>query len=252
MMKYSNQTRILVSIDCVVFGFDGENYKLLLIQRGFEPEKNKWSLMGGFLQPQESLDEAAQRVLHELTGLRNVYMEQLHAFGYPSRDPAERVIGLTYVALIDIKKYEKQISDHFKPKWFLMDTLPQLIFDHPQMIGMSLKHLRYKAALHPILFELLPERFTLPQLQILYEGLYGITIDKRNFSRKVLSTGIIRKEFEKDKTKSKKGAYFYTLVKENYQAQFQRILNFIPKSDIPPGIESESKVNVSYAKFSDN
>ncbi|HSI74685.1 MAG TPA: NUDIX domain-containing protein [Lunatimonas sp.] len=252
MMKYSNQTRILVSIDCVVFGFDGENYKLLLIQRGFEPEKNKWSLMGGFLQPQESLDEAAQRVLHELTGLKNVYMEQLQAFGCPSRDPAERVIGVTYVALIDIKKYEKQISNLFKPKWFLMDNLPELIFDHPQMIELSLKHLRYKAALHPILFELLPEKFTLPQLQILYEGLYGITIDKRNFSRKVLSTGIIKKEVEKDKTKSKKGAYFYTLVQENYQAQFQRILNFIPKNDIPPGIETESKVQLAYSELSDN
>jgi 8-oxo-dGTP diphosphatase len=251
-MKYSSQTHVLVSIDCVVFGFDGENYKLLLIQRGFDPEKNKWSLMGGFLQAHESLDEGAQRVLYELTGLKNVYMEQLHTFGCPDRDPAERVIGVTYVALIDIKKYEKQISDFFKPQWFLMDEMPELIFDHPEMICLSQKHLRYKAALHPILFELLPEKFTLPQLQILYEGLYGITIDKRNFSRKVLSTGIIQKEIEKDKTKSKKGAYFYSLVMENYQAKFQRVLNFIPKNDIPPGLDPETNVQVSYAELSDN
>ncbi|EON77989.1 putative Nudix-like regulator [Lunatimonas lonarensis] len=241
MIEYSNQTRMLVSVDCVVIGFDGEDYKLLLIQRGFEPEKDKWSLMGGFLQPSESLDEAAQRILFELTGLRNVYMEQLHAFSHPNRDPVERVIGMTYFALIDIKQYAKQLCDHFQPNWFKMKSLPALIFDHQNMVDLTLKQLRYKAALHPILFELLPKKFTLPQLQILYEGLYDIPIDKRNFSRKVLSTGIISRKQEKDKSKSKKGAYFYTLNQESYHAQFQRVLNFIPKNEIPPSVESDQK-----------
>jgi len=252
MMKYLNQERVLVSIDCVVLGFDGENYKLLLIQRGFEPEKGKWSLMGGFLQPDESLDEAARRILQELTGLKDVYMEQLHAFGSPDRDPAERVIGVTYVALVDIQRYQQQITDLFKPHWFVLDNLPELIFDHPQMIEMALKHLRHKAALQPILFELLPDKFTVPQLQILYEGLYGIPIDKRNFSRKVLAAGILQKEEEKDKRKSKKGAFFYTLVKENYQAQFHRVLYFIPKNDIPPGLDSEPKIHYSYSELARN
>lgn len=245
MIKYSNQTRMLVSVDCVVFGFDGEDYKLLLIQRGFEPEKDKWSLMGGFLQPDESLDEAAQRILTNLTGLRNIYMEQLHAFSQPQRDPVERVIGMTYYALIDIKQYARQLSDLYQPKWFNMKSLPNLIFDHQEMVNLSLKQLRYKAAMHPILFELLPDKFTLPQLQILYEGLYDISIDKRNFSRKVLSTGIITKEEEKDKSKSKKGAFYYTLNKANYQAQFQRVLNFIPKNEIPLSVESDQKEPVA-------
>lgn len=239
MIAYSNQTRMLVSVDCVVIGFDGEDYKLLLIQRGFEPEKDKWSLMGGFLQPDESLDEAAQRILYELTGLRNVYMEQLHAFSHPKRDPVERVIGMTYFALVDIKQYERQLSDHFQPNWFKMKALPRLIFDHEDMVNLALNQLRYKAAMHPILFELLPKKFTLPQLQILYEGLYDFRIDKRNFSRKVLSTGIISRKQEKDKSKSKKGAYYYTLNQENYHAQFQRVLNFIPKNEIPPNVELE-------------
>lgn len=241
MIKYANQTRILVSVDCVVFGFDGEEYKLLLIHRGFEPEKDKWSLMGGFLQPEESLDEAAERILHELTGLKEVYMEQLHAFSHPDRDPAERVIGVTYFALVDIKQYERQLSDHYQPKWFKMNKLPKLIFDHQEMVNLAMKQLRYKAAFHPILFELLPKKFTLPQLQILYEGLYDIDIDKRNFSRKVLSTGLIKREIDKDKSKSKKGAFYYSLNIENYQAQFQRVLNFIPKNEIPPSVEVDQK-----------
>jgi len=231
-MKYSNQTRILVAVDCIIFGFDGSEYKLLLIQRGFAPEKEKWSLMGGFVQPKESLDMAAERVLNQLTGLHNVYLEQLQAFSSPERDPIERVIAVAYVALIDINKYQKQINDDFHARWFPMKSLPKLIFDHNDMVETALQKLRYKAAFHPILFELLPEKFTLPQLQTLYEGLYDTKIDKRNFTKKVLSTKILNRQDEKDKSSSKKGAYYYSIDEVAYKDNFQNFLNFIPKNDL--------------------
>jgi 8-oxo-dGTP diphosphatase len=230
-MKYSGQTRILVAVDCIVFGFDGENFKVLLIQRGFAPERKKWSLMGGFIQPEESLEVAASRVLKQLTGLEGVYLEQLQAFGDPHRDPVERTLAVAYFALIDIQKYEKQLNHEYNAEWFLLNEMPQLIFDHEQMVEAAKNRLRYKAALHPVLFELLPEKFTIPQLKNLYEGLYGTTFDKRNFSRKVLSTGLLVKQKDKDKGSSRKGAYYYKLDKRKYSENFQAFLKFIPNPD---------------------
>ncbi|AWW31392.1 DNA mismatch repair protein MutT [Echinicola strongylocentroti] len=237
MNKYSNQTRILTAIDCIIFGFDGSDYKLLLIQRGFAPEKEKWSLMGGFLQSDESLDQAANRILKKLTGLEDLYMEQMHTFSKPDRDPVERTIAVAYVALIDIQKYEQQISDKFQAHWFSMNELPHLIFDHEDMVEMAKSRLRYKAALHPILFELLPKKFTLPHLQAMYESLYETKIDKRNFTRKVLSTNMLIKEKDKDKTSSKKGAFYYSIDESKYKDQFQTVLNFIPRNEIPTANE---------------
>ncbi|MDB5014783.1 MAG: mismatch repair protein MutT [Daejeonella sp.] len=228
MIRYSGQTRILVAVDCIIFGFDGEHFKLLLIQRGFEPEVKKWSLMGGFIQPHENTDIAANRILMELTGLEGVYMEQLQVFSEPTRDPIERTICVAYFALVDIHQYETQLNDNYHAEWFLLKDMPNLIFDHKEMVREAQKRLRYKAALHPILFELLPGRFTIPQLQSLYEGIYDIYIDKRNFSRKVLSTNLLIKQNEKDKLNSKKGAYYYVLDKEKYAENFQAFLNFIP------------------------
>ena len=221
----------MIAVDCIVFGFDGEKFKLLLIQRGFAPERKKWSLMGGFIQPEESLEVAANRVLKQLTGLEGVYLEQLQVFGDPKRDPVERTLAVAYFALIDIQKYEKQINHEYNADWFLLDEMPQLIFDHEQMVEAAMKRLRYKAALHPVLFELLPEKFTIPQLKNLYEGLYGTTFDKRNFSRKVLSTGLLVKQKDKDKGNSRKGAFYYKLDKQKYSENFQAFLKFIPNPD---------------------
>ncbi|MBF9252822.1 NUDIX hydrolase [Pontibacter sp. 172403-2] len=231
MLKYSGQSRMLVAVDCIIFGFDGEAYKLLLIQRGFAPEKQKWSLMGGFVQPHESVDEAANRILEQLTGLKNVYLEQLHTFGALNRDPVERTIAVTYFALIDIQKYEKQINNEYNAEWFSLNEMPDLIFDHKQMVDMAKNRLRYKAALHPILFELLPEKFTFPQLQALYEGLYDTVFDKRNFTRKFLSTGLFIKQRDKEKESSKKGAFFYKLDQDKYSSDFQAFLKFIPNPE---------------------
>lgn len=228
MTKYQKQTRLLAAVDCIIFGFDGHELNILLIQRGFEPERGKWSLMGGFIQPDESPDDAATRILKGLTGLDGVYLEQLHTFGRPNRDPIERTLSITYFALIDIQRYEKQLSDEYHAEWFPLHKMPNLIFDHNEMVKMAREKLRYKAALHPLLFELLPEKFTLPLLQTLYESVYDTQFDKRNFSRKILSTNLLIKQNDKDKDNSRKGAYYYKLDTKNYKTNFQAFLSIIP------------------------
>ncbi|HYJ37471.1 MAG TPA: NUDIX domain-containing protein [Chitinophagaceae bacterium] len=228
MKHYSKQTRMLVAVDCIIFGFDGQELKLLLIHRSFEPQKGKWSLMGGFLQPAETFEKGTARILKQLTGLEGVYMEQLHAFGEPTRDPVERTISIAYFALIDIHKYEEQISDDYNAEWFPLSKIPRLIFDHERMVQLAKEKLRYKAAFHPILFELLPEKFTLPQLRNLYEGIYDAELDKRNFIRKIRSTKLLVKQKEKEKESSKKGAFYYKLDKRRYNSNFDAFLNFIP------------------------
>lgn len=223
---------MLAAVDCIIFGFDGEALKLLLIHRGFEPERGKWSLMGGFVQADESADAAASRILKTLTGIEGVYLEQLHTFSDPARDPIERTLSIAYFALIDIHQYEKQLTDEYHPEWFPLDKIPHLVFDHRQMVNMAKDKLRYKAALHPLLFELLPLKFTLPQLQTLYESVYESEFDKRNFSRKVLSTRLLIKQEDKDKAGSKKGAFYYKLNRKNYNANFQAFLNIIPNAHL--------------------
>jgi len=228
MTLYTDQTRILVAVDCIIFGYDGENLKLLLIKRGFQPRKDEWSLMGGFMGGNENLYEAAERILYQLTGLKDVYLEQLKAYGMPDRDPIERTLSVAYFALIDINKYKMQINDQYHPEWFLLNELPKLIFDHDKMVDEAKRKIRYKAAIHPILFELLPKKFTIPQLQKLYEQVYGTTIDNRNLIRKISSSKLLIKLDEKDKSNSKKGAFYYKLDEDKYEANFQAFLNFIP------------------------
>lgn len=231
MITYTEQTRVLVAIDCIIFGFDGEQLKVLLIKRGFQPAKDQWSLMGGFVEANENLDGAAERILYQLTGLKEVYLEQLKAYGSPERDPIERTVSVAYFALIDINKYKTQLSDRFHAEWFLINEAPALIFDHDLMVEEAKKRIRYKAALHPILFELLPKKFTIPQLQNLYEQVYNTKIDNRNFIRKVNSTDLLIKLTEKDKSNSKRGAFYYTLDPNKYKAKFQSFLNFIPNPE---------------------
>ena len=228
MIEYSGQPHHLVAVDCIVFGFDGERLKLLLVKRGLEPEINKWSLIGGFVASNESPDDAANRVLQKNTGLEGIYLEQLQIYGEPNRDPIERTLSVGYFALIDINKYQAQLSDEYHAEWFLINESPKLIFDHAQMVSDARKKLRYKAALHPILFEMLPKKFTLPQLQMLFEEVNDTKIDTRNFSRKISSTGLLIKLEEKDKSGSKKGAFYFKLDKKKYKANFQAFLNLIP------------------------
>jgi 8-oxo-dGTP diphosphatase len=226
--QYQTQVKCLVALDSIIFGFDGEKLKLLLVNRGVEENKTTWSLMGGWLRPEESLETAAARILFELTGLNNIYLEQLYSFGNPTRDPIERTVAVAYFALINVADYKEQVSQSYDGHWFSIDELPDLLFDHGQMIELAISRLRYKASQHPIGFELLPEKFTLPQLQKLYEAIFNTTFDKRNFSRKILSTDLLIKLQEKQKGYSKKGAFLYEVDHDKYKKQFNSFLNFIP------------------------
>ncbi|HVI43552.1 MAG TPA: NUDIX domain-containing protein [Chitinophaga sp.] len=228
MKRYSQETRMLFAVDCIIFGFDGQELKLLLIQRGFEPCKGQWSLVGGFVQPEESAEGAAGRILKNLTGLDGIYMEQLHTFSAPARDSVERTVSVAYTALIDIKQYKQPLNNDYHAVWFPINHHPQLIFDHNEMVGLAKKQLRYKAALHPLLLELLPGKFTIPQLQQLYESVYNTTFDKGNFSRKILSTKLLVKLQDKDKLNSRKGAFYYRIDRKKYNANFNTVLNLVP------------------------
>lgn len=218
----------MFAVDCIIFGFDGQEMKLLLIQRGFEPCKGKWSLVGGFVQENESAEDAATRVLKNLTGLDGIYMEQLHTFSAPDRDSVERTVSVAFTALIDIQRYKEQLHEDFHPVWFSINRHPELIFDHKKMVDLAKEKLRYKAALHPLLLELLPDKFTIPQLQQLYESVYNTTFDKGNFSRKILSTKLLVKLADKDKLSSKKGAFYYKVDRKRYNVNFYAFLNFVP------------------------
>ncbi|HTN39066.1 MAG TPA: NUDIX domain-containing protein [Arachidicoccus sp.] len=228
--RYSGK-KLLLAVDCIIFGFDEDGLKLLVIKRGFEPCKGCWSLMGGFVGIKESSEDAANRVLHELTGLEGVYMEQMHLFSTPDRDPGERTAVMAYFALVDINRYQSQMSADFQAQWVSASEVPDLIFDHNAMVEMAKERVRYKAALHPLLFELLPPKFTIPQLQNLYEQLYDTKFDPGNFFRKLVSTGLLVRLKERDKLNSKKGAYYYKLDNEKYKEGFNTFLNFVYKPD---------------------
>jgi 8-oxo-dGTP diphosphatase len=227
IQKYTSQERILVAVDCIIFGFDGNQLKALLIKRDFEPERGKWSLMGGFVGPKESADDAALRVLYELTGIRDLYMEQLYTFTNVNRDVAGRVISIAYFALINIEEYSKQIQVDHEARWFPLDKIPSLIFDHKEMLKKAKAQLQMKVASHPIGFELLPEKFTLPQLQNLYEAIYDLPLDKRNFTRKILSLNVLNKLNEKEKESSRKGAFYYVFDEAKYNKLKNEGLSFI-------------------------
>ena len=223
--QYRHQHPYLVALDSIIFGFDGETLQILLVKRGVDSDT--WSLMGGWLQPDENLDQAANRILFELTGLKNVYLEQLSTFGEPNRDPIARTVSIAYFALVKIADYESKISNDYQAKWFSIYDLPTLLFDHKEMVDLALKRLRYKAANQPIGFELMPEKFTIPQLKKLYDAIYNTDFDKRNFSRKLLSMDLLIKLDEKQKGYSKRGAFYYMINQESYKQQFEPFLSFI-------------------------
>lgn len=215
--EYKPYEPVLLAIDCIIFGFDGNRLQALLIKRGFEPGRGKWSLMGGFVKSNESVDDAAKRILWQLTGLTDIYMEQLHCFGEVDRDPGGRVISMAYYALIKIDDYSKNLMEEHQAAWFCLYELPDLIFDHRKMIDMARERLKQKVANYPIGFALLPNKFTLPQLQALYEAIYETELDKRNFTRKILSFDILHKLNEKEKESSRKGAFLYVFDDQKYK-----------------------------------
>lgn len=179
-----------VTTDCVIFGFDGERLQVLLIERGIEPFKSRWAFPGGFIKMDETAEEGALRELKEETGMENAFMQQFHTFSNPLRDPRERVITIAFYALVRIQEV-KGGDDAASARWFPLDEIPALAFDHDHMLRMATQRLRQEIHFHPIGFELLPEKFTLRELQSLYEAILGITFDRRNFAKKMLHLEIL-------------------------------------------------------------
>ena len=219
MKLYLKHTRHLVAVDCIIFGYDilEKEIKLLLIKRSFEPAKGRWSLEGGFVEENESLDETAYRILRKLTGLEIIYMKQSYSCGETDRNPGARVISIAYFALITIRDINKELTEQNSAHWRSIARLPDLIFDHSAMVKRALTDLQNQIKVKPVGFELLPEKFTLVQLQDLYEAIYQRKIDKRNFRKKILSMDILEKLDEKEKETSKRGAYYYRFNKERYE-----------------------------------
>ena len=221
--SYSSlENRVLIALDCIIFGFDGKDLKILLVKRDIQPEKGKWALMGGILEQNEVLDNAAERILNRLTGLHDTYMEQLYAFSKVNRDPVERIISVAYYAVIDIAKHNEELIEKYSAKWFSVSDVPELIFDHNIMVEKAIKRLRRRTAIRPIGFRLLPEKFTMLQLQKLYETILNKKIDKRNFINKINSLNILIKLDEKDFKSSRKGSFLYMFDKDEYE---EKVLN---------------------------
>lgn len=224
--SYNSEDKVLLAVDCIIFGFDEDELKILLIKRDFEPEKGRWSLMGGFLKRNEDLDTAANRILHHLTGINNVYMEQLYNFSKVDRDPVERTVSVAYYALINTREHNEELIERYSAQWFSLSDLPDLIFDHNEMVQHAIRRLKYRTSTKPIGFELLPEKFTMRQLQKLYEAILNEKLDKRNFINKVNALDILVKLDEKDKNSSRKGSFLFKFDQEKYQKKITQGFSF--------------------------
>lgn len=214
---YQQYPKFHVAVDCIIFGFQRGQLKVLLQQRPFEPHAGEWSLMGGFVTHNEDVSAAAARVLTELTGLKDVYMKQVGAFGSVHRDSGDRVVSVAYFALLDIDRIDNELNREHSAYWEDITNLPPLLFDHTEMVLQAHQMLREYISRRPVGFQLLPSLFTLTQLQMLYEAILGETIDKRNFRKRVAEMSFIEKTKEIDKVSSKRGAALYRFNKRVYQ-----------------------------------
>ena len=213
---YGEHSKVFVSVDCIVFGFDNDKLKLLIGRRQMDPGRNEWSLYGGFVGEDESLEEAANRVLYSLTGLKNIYMKQVGAFGAIDRDPGERVITVAYCALLNVNDYDDNLRKEHGVEWVSIDELPRLYSDHNEMVHKAVTLLRRRISTEPLSFNLLPELFTLTQLQHVYEAILGEEIDKRNFRKRIKAIDFIEKTEHIDKLTSKRGAVLYRFNKKAF------------------------------------
>ncbi len=219
--------RAALTVDCVVFGFDEGDLKLLLIQRDLEPFAGKWALPGGFVRVEESLEEAARRELQEETGVTRIYLEQLFTFGRPDRDPRERVVTIAYYALVKLSGHSvKAATDARNAAWFDVCDLPRLAFDHEAIIETALQRLKGKVRYEPIGFELLPPKFTLTQLQHLYETIIEGPLDKRNFRKKILSMDLLIETDEIEQDVAHRAARLYRFDENKYKQLKKKGFNF--------------------------
>jgi ADP-ribose pyrophosphatase YjhB (NUDIX family) len=213
---YGEHSKVWLSVDCIIFGFDEGKLKILIGKRKMDPGRGEWSLYGGFVRSDESVNDAASRTLFELTGLRNLFMRQVGAFGNVDRDPGERVVSIAYYALINVKDYDDILRRAHGLVWMDVNEIPQLYSDHNEMVLKARKMMQQKLATEPVGFRLLPSLFTLTQLQKLYEAVNGVELDKRNFRKHVKEMDFIEKTELIDKASSKRGAYLYRFNKRVY------------------------------------
>ncbi len=210
-----------VTTDCVIFGFDGTKLQVLLVERGIEPYKGKLALPGGFVKMDESCEEGALRELQEETGLTGAYIEQFHTFSDPNRDPRERVITVAFYALVR-KQEVKGGDDAARAAWFALDQVPQLAFDHDRILRKAMMCLRERIHFEPIGFELLPEKFTLRELQNLYEAILDVRFDRSNFAKKMLHFNILKQLDETVWPTPKREAYLYSFNENSYNELKQK------------------------------
>jgi hypothetical protein len=222
---YQQEQPALVSVDCIILGFRAGEISVLIIPRKYEPFRGKRSLMGGFVRANESLDETVARVVAEYTGIEDVYMEQVGAYGDVGRD-IERVISVVYYALIDMQQFDETLRKQHNAEWVNINDVGRLVLDHNRFLEDTVKILRRRTASQPVGFNLLPDKFTLPQLQSLYEAIYQHPLDKRNFRKKVFEMNILERLDEKDKRSSKRGAYYYRFNKEQYDSRLRDGFDF--------------------------
>ena len=227
-MKYTYEyPRPALTVDCVVFGFDEGDLKLLLIRRSLEPFRGKWALPGGFVHLDETLDDAARRELREETGIERLYLEQLYTFGDLKRDPRERVVSVAYYALLELTAYRLQAStDAAEAAWFSVTEVPALAFDHAKIVDVALTRLKGKVRYQPVGFELLPAKFTLSQLQHLYEAILETDLDKRNFRKKILATELLVELDEIETDVAHRAARLYKFDDRKYRQLVKRGFNF--------------------------
>jgi len=223
---YEVTEKFLLAVDSIILGFKDGALHLLISRRPIEPEIGGWSLMGGFVQPYESINQAAKRVVAEYTGIENIYMEQTGAYGEVERDSGARVVSIAYYALVNMEHFDTSLAQKFDAKWVNIRALPTMIFDHQLMINDTIKMLQRRAAVKPIGFNLLGEKFTLPTLQSLYEAIYNEPIDKRNFRKKLQNMDILEKLDEKDKASSRRGAFYYRFNKAKYDQLIDQGMHF--------------------------
>jgi len=221
---YSKQIRHLVAVDCVIFGYEDDELKVLLFHRALEPMRGQWSLVGGWINEEESVEGAANRVLHAITGLENIYLEQVGVFSKPGRDPGGNVISIVFNALIDIKKHNKDLVRAHGAHWWPIKELPELIFDHNDMVKKALLQLQQEASYNIVGKELLPPEFTITQLRKLYNSIFLKEFDPGNFRKKILSLKILERLNKKDVSESKKGAYYYRFIENKDSFAGERIV----------------------------
>ena len=216
---YNEHDRLLVSVDCIVFGFDEGELRVLMGKRKMDPGRGLWSLYGGFVDANESVDDAAKRVLYGLTGLKDLYMKQVGAYGDVDRDPGARVVSISYYSMINVADYDQAQQQEHDVAWVNIEQLLEMYSDHRKMVLKARRMMQEKISHEPIGFNLLPELFTLSQLQQVYEAVNGEEVDKRNFRKRIKEMDFIEKTDQIDKLTSKRGAYLYRFNEKAYKEE---------------------------------